>query len=267
MNAADIILYRAFAEELADAARTAILPFFRNAHGVEDKSKGTGIGQAFDPVTEADRAAETAMRALIETRFPRDGILGEEFGEKASQDGFTWVLDPIDGTRAFMSGLPLWGVLIALSYEGQPLIGVMDQPYLDERFIGFPGGAELKSRGATTPLKTRACANLQSATLSSTDPYLFEGAEGEAFASLRKSVRLTRFGYDCYAYAMLAAGHLDIVAESGLKPYDIQALIPIIRGAGGDVISWNGGDASQGGRVLAIGDPALAETVTKRLSA
>jgi myo-inositol-1(or 4)-monophosphatase len=254
MNADNIALYRAFAEELADAARAAILPYFRKALNVEDKG-----GKVFDPVTEADRAAETAMRTLIEARFPSHGILGEEFGEKPSQDGFCWVLDPIDGTRAFISGLPLWGVLIALAKEDQPIIGIMDQPYLDERFIGFPGGAELKAHGETKPLKTRACANLQSATLSSTDPYLFEDAEAEAFARVRGNVKLTRFGYDCYAYAMLAAGHIDIVVESGLKPYDIQALIPIIRGAGGDVISWTGGDASQGGRVLAIGDKGLQD--------
>lgn len=248
------IEFRAFAMELADAARAAILPFFRKRYMIEDKGK-----LRFDPVTDADRAAEQAMRDLIEARYPAHGIHGEEFGVKPTENGFSWVLDPIDGTRAFMSGLPLWGVLIALSFEGSPVLGVMDQPYLDERFVGFPGGAELIARGQTTPLKTRSCVNLQSATLSTTDPYLFEDEEAEAFAALREQVKLTRFGYDCYAYCMLAAGHLDIVAESGLQPFDIQALIPIIRGAGGDVVSWSGEDASQGGQVLAVGDTSLTE--------
>jgi myo-inositol-1(or 4)-monophosphatase len=245
---------RAFAEVLADSARAAILPHFRAATLVDDKGKS-----AFDPVTQADRDAESAMRALIEQRFPAHGIVGEEFGAKPSQDGFQWVLDPIDGTRAFIAGLPLWGVLIGLYHEGRPILGVMDQPYLDERFRGFPGGAEVTARGQTRPLKVRACATLADATLATTDPYLFERAEAEAFARLRTAVKLTRYGGDCYAYCMLAAGHIDIVLESGLKPYDIAALIPIIEGAGGSVGSWSGADASQGGQVLACADARLRQ--------
>jgi histidinol phosphatase-like enzyme (inositol monophosphatase family) len=244
----------AFADTLADAARAAILPYFRAQTTIENKG-----GALFDPVTEADRAAERAMRALIERDFPDHGIIGEEFGEKPARGPFTWVLDPIDGTRAFIAGLPLWGVLIALAREGQPILGVMDQPYLNERFRGWTSGASLTARGVTSDLRTRACANLNDAVLSTTDPYLFRDAEADAFARVRGAVKLTRYGYDCYAYAMLAAGHIDVVVESGLKPFDIQALIPIIRGAGGDVCAWDGGDASQGGRVLAIGDARMRD--------
>ena len=163
-----------------------------------------------------------------------------------------------------MSGLPLWGVLIALAYEGQPLIGLMDQPYLDERFIGLPGGAELTTRGETKPLK-RAPAPIYNPRRSPPPIPICLTAMKPARSQFYAAVKLTRFGYDCYAYAMLAAGHIDIVVESGLKPYDIQALIPIIRGAGGDVISWAGGDAAQGGRVLAVGDIALGEAAIAAL--
>ncbi|MBI1251515.1 MAG: histidinol-phosphatase [Alphaproteobacteria bacterium] len=239
----------AFADELADAARAAILPYFRGEHGLENKAAA-----GFDPVTEADRASEKAMRALIEARFPTHGISGEEFGEKPSQDGYLWALDPIDGTRAFISGLPLWGVLIGLSFEGRPLIGVMDQPYLGERFRGFPGGAELVTRDGVRPLKTRSCAALGEATLSTTDPYLFKDAEAEAFARVRQAARLQRFGCDCYAYCMVALGTIDLVIESGLKMHDVAALIPIVEGAGGRMTTWDGGDALRGGRVLACGD-------------
>ena len=257
----DIAALRAFADELADAARAAILPYFRAAHAIEHKGSG-----AFDPVTEADKAAEIAMRALIEARFPTHGVLGEEYAAKPSQDGFQWVLDPIDGTRAFIAGLPLWGVLIALNYRGAPFIGVMDQPYLDERFKGYPGGAELTKGGETQALRTRTCASVAEATLATTDPYLFEGAEYDAFASIRQAAKLTRYGCDCYAYCMLASGHIDIVIESGLKPFDIQALIPIIRGAGGAVTAWDGGDAAQGGQVLAVGEPELQPFLSNALS-
>lgn len=245
----DIPRFLAFANVLADAARRVVLPFFRTTHAIEHKG-----GERFDPVTEADRGAETAMRALIEREFPSHGVIGEEFDDTPARSGYAWVLDPIDGTRAFIAGLPTWGVLIALSYEGQPIVGLMDQPYLDERYLGFPDSAEVCARGLTRSLKTSGCASLGHAILATTDPYLFEGAEADAFARVRAAAKLTRFGYDCTAYAMVAAGHIDCVIESGLKPFDIQALIPIIRGAGGGVCSWDGGDASAGGRVLAFGD-------------
>jgi len=249
----------AFADTLADAARSAILPYFRAPHTIESK------GAVFDPVTEADKGAERAMRALIEAAFPDHGILGEEFGEKPSKSGYQWVLDPIDGTRAFISGLPLWGVLIGLSYEGKPIAGIMDQPYLEERYRGWNDGAELVSRAGRRALKTRACAGLREATLSTTDPYILRGDDGHAFTRVREQVKLTRYGYDCYAYAMVAAGTMDCVIESGLKPFDICALIPIIAGAGGGVCAWDGDDASLGGRVLAYGDARVRDEALSEL--
>jgi histidinol phosphatase-like enzyme (inositol monophosphatase family) len=252
----------AFTDTLADAARAAILPYFRAPNLVENKG-----GDRFDPVTEADRAAEAAMRTLIEAEFPDHGILGEEYGEKPARSEFTWVLDPIDGTRAFIAGLPLWGVLIALSRDGKPIIGVMDQPYLDERFRGWGNGASLSARGITRDLRVRPCPTLSDAILSSTDVNLFAGEEADRFAAMRREVKLTRYGYDCYAYAMVALGGIDIVIESGLKPYDIQALIPIIEGAGGGVCAWNGGDAAQGGQVLAYGDTRVRDAALQVLRA
>lgn len=249
MIAHDIPRLLAFADTLADSARTAILPFFRAPHACENKSSAH-----FDPVTEADQASERAMRALIEREFPDHSILGEEYGGELASRGYQWILDPIDGTRAFISGLPTWGVLIGLYHDGAPLIGVMDQPYLDERYRGWMNGANVTARGATALLQTRACAGLDTATLSTTDPYLFTDDEAAAFASVRNAAKLTRYGYDCYAYCMLAAGHIDCVIENNLKPFDIAALIPIVTGAGGGICSWDGGDASKGGRVLAWGD-------------
>lgn len=250
----DIPRFLAFASALADAARGATLPHFRSGVSCEDKGAG-----AFDPVTEADRAAESAMRAMIAREFPEHGVLGEEFERTASRSGYEWVIDPIDGTRAFIAGLPTWGVLVALSYEGKPLLGIMDQPYLDERYRGWGGGADVLVRGERRPLRTQSCAQLADAILSSTSPDLFRGAEAEAFSRVREAAKLTRYGYDCYAYAMIAAGHMDCVVESGLKPFDIQALIPILQGAGGGVCDWRGGDASQGGQVLAYSDPRVRD--------
>ncbi len=246
----------AFADTLADAAREAILPYFRTAHSITDKG-----GSRFDPVTDADQAAERAMLSLIENRFPDHGVLGEEYGERASKSGYQWVLDPIDGTRAFISGLPTWGVLIGLYYEGAPLIGVMDQPFTQERYRGWMDGANATTRNGTHPLKTRACASLADATFSTTSPDIFEGDEAVAWSSVRNEAKLVRYGYDCYAYCMVAAGHIDGVLESGLKAFDIAALIPIITGAGGGVCAWDGSGASQGGRVLAYGDQRIRDAV------
>ncbi|MEQ1617048.1 MAG: histidinol-phosphatase [Terricaulis sp.] len=239
----------AFADTLADAARKAILPYFRADHNVNHKG-----GDRFDPVTDADEAAERAMRALIEREFPDHSVLGEEFGGTLASEGYQWILDPIDGTRAFIAGLPTWGVLIGLYHDGRPLIGVMDQPYLDERYRGWMVGANCTARGQTRVLKTRACASLSDAIISTTSPDLFEGEEALAFARVRDQAKLVRYGFDCYAYCMIAAGHMDAVMESNLKPFDIAALIPILTGAGGGVCAWDGGDASEGGRVLAWGD-------------
>jgi myo-inositol-1(or 4)-monophosphatase len=233
----------AFADELADAARAAILPHFRVAAEIETKA---GALPGFDPVTAADRAAEAAMRALIEARFPTHGIIGEEFPEKPARDGFTWVLDPIDGTRAFISGLPLWGVLIALAHQGRPIIGIIDQPYIGERFRGWPGGADVHTRAGVRPLQVRGCAGLGEATMATTDPHLFIGAEALAVEQVRGAARLARFGCDCYAYAMIAMGFIDLVIESGLAPWDVGALVPVIEGAGGLVTNWRGAPVWQG---------------------
>jgi histidinol-phosphatase len=258
----DIPRFHAFADTLANAARAAILPYFRAPHTVDDKGGGR-----FDPVTEADRGAERAMRTLIERAFPDHGVLGEEFGETPSRSGYQWILDPIDGTRAFIAGLTSWGVLIGLYHEGEPLIGLMDQPYLDERYRGWNDSANVSVRGVTRRLKTRACATLGDAILSTTDPYLLVGDEADAFARVRAQAKLTRYGLDCTAYAMIASGHIDCVIESGLKSYDIAALIPILHGAGGGVCSWDGGDAAQGSRVLAWGDPRVRDAAVAILAA
>ncbi|MBI3437434.1 MAG: histidinol-phosphatase [Proteobacteria bacterium] len=258
----DIPRLLAFADTLADAARSAILPHFRVPHRVDNKSD-----THFDPVTEADRASEQRMRQLIEAGFPDHGIHGEEFGEKAGASGYQWILDPIDGTRAFVAGLPTWGVLIGLYYEGAPLIGVMDQPYLDERYRGWMTGAESTIRGATRDLRTRGCAHLKDSTLSSTDPTLFRGTESASFERVRKASKVVRFGFDCYAYCMLASGTMDCVIESGLKAFDIAALIPIVTGAGGGVCNWQGGDASRGGQVLAYGDANIRDQALSLLGA
>lgn len=243
----------AFAERLADAARAAIAPFFRAGAAIDNK-----LEAGFDPVTEADRASERAMRALIEAEHPEDGILGEEFGVRESRNGRVWVLDPIDGTRAFISGLPSWTVLIALNENGTPRLGVIDQPHVGERFIGAPGGALYRRGGETRALRSRSGVRLDSAILATTDPYLFEDKnEAAAFAALRGRARLTRFGFDAYAYAMIAMGGIDLVMESGLQPYDVQALIPVVEAAGGVFTDWEGGPAARGGRVLAAADPAL----------
>ena len=252
----------AFADTLADAAREAILPYFRAAHSITNKLNDG----RFDPVTEADQAAERAMLALIEREFPEHGVLGEEYGERASTSGYQWILDPIDGTRAFISGLPTWGVLIGLYYESRPLIGVMDQPFTQERYRGWMDGANATTRAGTHELKTRQCASLSEATFSTTSPDLFEGGEAAAWAALRSSAKLVRYGCDCYAYAMIAAGHIDGVLESKLKPFDIAALIPIITGAGGGVCAWDRGDASQGGRVFAYGDARVRDEALTLLS-
>lgn len=265
MSQHDIPRFAAFAEELADAARAAILPYFRADPSVANKG-----GDRFDPVTEADTAAERAMRDLISARFPDHGVFGEEFGESTGSSGYQWIIDPIDGTRAFIAGLPTWGVLIALAHEDRPILGVMDQPYLDERYRGHATAdaraASVTARGETRALTTRACDGLRDAILCTTDPYLFHGGEADAFARARASAKLTRYGYDCYAYAMIAAGGVDCVIESGLKAFDIAALIPILTGAGGGVCAWDGGDASQGGRVLAYGDARVRDDAMKALS-
>ena len=241
--------FTAFAEQLADAAASAIQPFFRVQLEVEDKG-----AKLFDPVTVADKAAERAMREMILSRYPGHGILGEEEDAVAGSGEFTWVLDPIDGTRAFITGLPLWGTLIALNDGQRPVVGVMNQPFTGERYIGTPHGAWCN----TVALNTRACADLGSARLMCTTPDMFDTpARRSAFEAVAAKAQLLRFGGDCYAYCMLASGFVDVIVEASLQPYDVQALIPIIEGAGGVITAWDGSSAQHGGAIVACGDPAL----------
>jgi myo-inositol-1(or 4)-monophosphatase len=241
----------AFAHRLADGAGAVIRPYFRKPIDIDDKGKGG----RFDPVTEADRAAEAAIRKLIGESYPDDGILGEELGDAKGTSGYRWVIDPIDGTRAFIAGQPLWGTLIALEHHGAPVIGVLDQPVLAERFVGCDGKAEMISPEGTLRLKTRACPGLKRALLSTTHPWdYFDETEGPAFVRLAQHVQLTRFGGDCYAYGLLASGFIDLVVEAQLKAWDVAALIPIIEGAGGAITDWSGKPVENGGRVLAAGD-------------
>ncbi|WP_295694814.1 histidinol-phosphatase [uncultured Maricaulis sp.] len=261
------------AHAMADAARAAIAPYFRTRLDIENK-----LSAGFDPVTQADRASETAMRELLSRQAPQDAILGEEFGTSAGTGTGTgsgtgpgtgerrWVLDPIDGTRAFIAGLPTWTVLIALEVAGKPLLGVIDQPHIGERFSGWPGGAHYSRADVSQPLAVSTCRALDQAILASTDPYLFDGAERDAFEAVRSATRLCRFGFDAYAYAMLASGGVDLVVESGLQIYDVQALIPVVTGAGGVVTNWRGGDPSAGGQVVAAANRELLEQALERLA-
>jgi histidinol phosphatase-like enzyme (inositol monophosphatase family) len=241
------------AEDLADVAAARSLPLFRSA-GLVAANKAA---QGFDPVTAADREAERAMRALIAERRPDDGILGEEFGPEPGQSGLTWVLDPIDGTRAFMSGATTWGTLIGLDAGAGPILGLIDQPYIGERFMGGAGRAVLARGGTVRPLAARGCAGLGDAVLYTTFPEIGSPGERAAFEAVRDRVRLTRYGFDCYAYALVALGQVDLVIEAGLQPYDIQGPQAVIEAAGGIVTDWQGGPAHRGGRILAAGDPRV----------
>ena len=254
----------AFAHRLADAAGCAIRPHFRQRIDVIDK--GAAKGSLFDPVTAADREAEQAIRALIEAERPDDGILGEEFGEKRGTNGLCWVLDPVDGTRAFINGRHEWGSLIALEENERPVLGIIDQPVLGERFIGVNGKTEMIVQGAATPLQVRACASLSEALLCCTHPYAyFDADERAAFRRVATSVRMSRFGGDCYIFAVLAMGFCDLVVESHLHRWDVAALIPVVEGAGGIITDWNGRDCSHGGQVVACGDARVHEEAMKRL--
>ncbi len=247
--------YEAFAVELARAAAAVTLPFFRGDYAQEDKGGAAG----FDPVTQADREAEAAIRRLIADRYPDHGVIGEEYGEDRPDAEHVWVLDPIDGTRAFISGLPLWTTLIALRSAGRPQVGIIAQPYLDEIFLGGPSGAVLIGRGETRAMRVRPCPALTEAVISTTDPDIFTGAELGAWTQVRATARLARLGCDAYAYAMLAAGRIDLVAETSLKPWDWSALVPVIEAAGGAVSNWRGEAPDDTGQILAVGDVSIRE--------
>jgi inositol-phosphate phosphatase/L-galactose 1-phosphate phosphatase/histidinol-phosphatase len=249
---------RDFANQLADAAGAAIRPYFRAAHGLETKADAS-------PVTRADREAEAAMRRLIEGRFPDDAIIGEEYGVREGTSGRAWVLDPVDGTRAFITGRPIFGTLIALVAEGWPVLGIIDQPILKERWLGSVGQpTTLNGKPATT----RPCRELKDALLATTSPALFGDDQLHAFEHLDGAVRSTVLGGDCYNYACLASGWLDIVVESGLKIHDFAALVPVVEGAGGRMCDWQGDPltADSIGEVIAAGDPARIEDILEALA-
>jgi inositol-phosphate phosphatase/L-galactose 1-phosphate phosphatase/histidinol-phosphatase len=247
----------ALAHALADAARAAIRPFFRAPYSIEDKDDAS-------PVTEADRAAELAIRAILERERPADGIIGEEYGTVRADAARQWVLDPIDGTRSFIAGRPIFGTLIGLCQDGWPVLGIIDQPISGERWTGAMGKPTLLG---SAPVRTRRCRSLDQAILASTGPQYFEGCTGEHFAILAGQCRDTVWGGDCYNYALLATGQIDIVVETGLKLHDIAALVPVVEGAGGRMCDWNGDpltDASDG-RIIALGDPARLDDVLEAL--
>ena len=239
--------------QLADAAERETLPRFRAPLDVRNK-----LASGFDPVTEGDREAERAIRAILDRRHPGHAIIGEEFGTRTGAEDWTWIVDPIDGTRAFVSGLPVWGTLIGLYHEGRPHAGMMAQPFTRERYWSDGTGAWLAVGDAEPArLSTSGTEDLSAATLMTVDPHLFEGAEERVWHRMRGEARLTRYGCDCYAYAMVAAGHVDLVIETGMQIYDIAALIPIIEHAGGIVTSWEGTSPAQGGRIIAAANRTL----------
>jgi len=246
------------ANRLADAAGAAIRPYFRAEYGVETKDDSS-------PVTLADRAAEEAMRRLIVAERPMDGIVGEEFGTRESTSGRSWVLDPIDGTRAFIAGRPIFGTLIALIEDGWPLLGLIDQPILKERWLGVAGRPTLFNG---KPASTRVCRDLNKALLATTSPALFTDDQLHAFEHLDGAVLSTVLGGDCYNYACLASGHLDVVVEAGLKLHDFAALVPVVEGAGGRMCDWQGDPlhAGSNGEVVAAGDPARVEEILEALA-
>ena len=253
---------RAVAHRMADAARPEILKHFRSSTlHVDSKTDD------FDPVTVADRAAETAMREILEAARPNDAIVGEEFGNKEGSSGLTWILDPIDGTRAFVAGTPCWGVLIALADDTGPIVGIIDQPYIGERFEGGFGHAAVTGPRGTTPLRVREPQPLHDAIVLTTFPEVGTPDEGAAFHRVASEAKLTRYGMDCYGYALLAAGQVDLVIEAGLQIYDIAAPIGVIQAAGGIVTNWEGGADLTGGRVVAAANQDILQQALVRLSA
>ncbi len=260
----DYAALEAFAQTLAKAAAQASLPLFRQ-RGLGEDNKLAHLSR-FDPVTEADKGAERAIRALINAHFPDHGIIGEEYGEENTDAEFVWVLDPVDGTRAFISGLPVWTNLIGLRYRGRPTLGLIGQPVLGEVFIGSPLGSRLISPSGETPLKVRPCPSLADAVIGTTDPNLFQGVESDAYNGLLKAVKLARYGCDAYAFAMVALGTMDIALETGLKAWDIEAIIPVIENAGGCVTDWHGNPiGDHGGQVIAASSRALIDEALTHL--
>lgn len=238
---------------LADAARPETLRYFRQAGLAADNKDVLG----YDPVTIADKAAEQVMRDILARERPNDGIIGEEFGTSAGTSGLTWVLDPIDGTRGYISGTPTWGILISVGDENGPLFGLIDQPYISERFLGGFGQAIMHGPLGPHPLATRRTQTLETARLLTTFPEVGSPQEQAAFHAVAGQVQLTRYGMDCYGYALLAAGQVDLVIEAGLQAYDIHAPVAVIMAAGGIVTDWQGGPAHHGGRVIAAANAQI----------
>ncbi|MBV6656385.1 MAG: histidinol-phosphatase [Devosiaceae bacterium] len=252
-------------QAIREAADTNTLPLFRARPDVENKAPDG----AFDPVTEADRACERAIRALIEASFPDDGIIGEEYGTVRPEAAFQWIIDPIDGTRAYVSGVPLWGTLVGLLHNGRPCAGMGYQPYIGEAFVNAGSSAMHLHRGTEKPLSTRPCTELSAATLFTTTPALFGREERPCYDAVEKAARANRYGADWYGYALVASGTTDIVIETGLAVYDILPLVPIIEGAGGLVCNWRGAPLTPEGftgQVLALGDAALKPALLDALA-
>lgn len=241
------------AAELADAARIATLLHFRSDGLTADNKEVL----RFDPVTVADRLSETRMREILARRRPDDAILGEEFGLKAGTSGLTWVLDPIDGTRGYLSGTPTWGVLISVANGSGPIYGIIDQPYIGERFEGGFGRAQMVGPMGSKALRCRPARPLAEAILFTTFPEVGTPEEADAFRRVAPKARLVRYGMDCYAYALIAAGQIDLVIEAGLQAYDVQAPIAVIEAAGGIVTDWQGQPVHMGGKVLAAANAAI----------
>lgn len=256
------------AQALADLAASKTIRWFRSQLQVDSKGGASkpGVQGQFDPVTVADREAEQAIREKLGELYPDHGIYGEEFGSLNSDARFQWIIDPIDGTAAFIMGWPMWGTLIGLTDSGKPLLGVMDQPYTGERFWSTQSGAMWRgANGRSAQLKTRPCERLADAVLSTTHPDYFSAEDKQVFDRIKQETRTTRYGGDCYAYAMLAAGFSDLIVESGLNAYDVAALIPIIEKAGGVMTTWSGDCAAGGGNIVAAGDPRVHEAALKLL--
>jgi len=253
---------RAFFDLLADAARKETLPRFRVGADVVNKEAG-----GFDPVTEGDRAAEIAIRAVIQQHFPDHGILGEEHGSVGLDREYVWVIDPIDGTRAFISGVPVWGTLIGLYRNGEAVMGLIDQPFTGERYFADGAVSRYSGPDGSKVLSARPCESLSDAILFTTSPHLFVDGRKARFEAVQEKVRLFRYGCDCYAYALLAAGHIDLVVECGLKPYDVGGLIPVIEQAGGIITTWDGGPAENGGEIIAAGSRKVYDAAMAVLNA
>ena len=247
----------------ASAADRETLPRFRSKLIVDNK-----YSSGFDPVTEADRAAERAIRAVLETDFPEHAVIGEEQADKLTGSPFSWIIDPVDGTRSFITGVPLWGTLIGVAFAGEVFAGVMSQPFTGEVFLGLPGRAEWRRGDDCRPLATSGCTALSEARLFTTTESLFDTpARKAAWDAVAGQTRLVRHGADCYAYGLVAAGHADLVMEPRLNSYDIAALIPIIEQAGGRVATWDGGRPDAGGDIVAAATPALLEAALERIAA